>query len=247
MHNHTSQTQFESWQKRLYGVVSAWNVSPSGQQAPVDPRTVPVKFKGGGTDHANDQKCLVNLFQSWKQITGHELRGEQILQAKSSEDLVRIMGEALYSAGKAMGTWDSLSMVEQDNLVQSAWLQLCVGEGKEAYDLLSLEEKRQVDLFLWAGCCMHKELNSAKGGNTQMTAVWKAKGIPGPILLLNKDNAAAAAYGPSAAQKHAQDVSQAGGVKTAQLAGAVFNHSDTKKGQQDTFRYYVEVCLFYPA
>ncbi|KAJ7911234.1 hypothetical protein B0H13DRAFT_2328557 [Mycena leptocephala] len=40
--------------------------------------------------------------------------------------------------------------------------------GKEAYDALSDEERRPLTLFLWGGCCMHKDLYSFKGGNTEM-------------------------------------------------------------------------------
>ena len=42
-------------------------------------------------------------------------------------------------------------------------LNLCFGQ--EAFDALTEEEKVEVDFFIRAGCCTHKELNSVKGGN----------------------------------------------------------------------------------
>jgi len=62
---------------------------------------------------------------------------------------------------------------------------------------------------------------------------------------MNKDNAAAASLGPSAAGTRATEVSQGGAVKTTALAGAIFKHKDDKKGQQDTFRHFFEAKLGY--
>jgi hypothetical protein len=108
-----------------------------------------------------------------------------------------------------------------------------------------VEEKREAEFLLWAGCCMHKEMNSVKGGNAAMMAYWEKEGLSGPVKLMNKDNAAAASGGSSAAKKRAGDVSQGGGVKAANLAGALFNHKDDKKGQQDTLRIFFESVIGY--
>jgi hypothetical protein len=72
--------------------------------------------------------------------------------------------------------------------------------GQEAYDKLTDEQKREADFFIWAGCCMHKDLNAHKGGNTQLMLYWPKNNLVGPIVLMNKDNAAAAALGTSAAK-----------------------------------------------
>jgi len=88
---------------------------------------------------------------------------------------------------------------------------------------------------------MHKELNSCKGGNSSMMAWWAEAGLEGPVKLMNRDNTAAAAEGSLAAQKRAIDVSGAGGVKATSLAGAIFNHKDDKKGQQDTLQAFLTV------
>ncbi|KAI0039142.1 hypothetical protein FA95DRAFT_1453394, partial [Auriscalpium vulgare] len=117
--------------------------------------------------------------------------------------------------------------------------------GKEAYGDLPEEKKRELDLFIWCGCCMHKELNSVKGGNRAMQEFWTTHNIPGPIPLANRDNAvtlegiAEGAEALTAAEMRAQEVTSCGGVKTAELAGALFNHKDDKKGAQDTYRNYL--------
>jgi hypothetical protein len=93
---------------------------------------------------------------------------------------------------------------------------------------------------------MHKELNAVKGGNTAMMAFWAQNGLQPPIKLYNCDNEAVALGGTSAAQKRAQDVSQAGAMKMTSLAGAIFKHKDDKKGQHDTFCAFFLEHLGYP-
>jgi hypothetical protein len=63
-----------------------------------------------------------------------------------------------------------------------------------------IEGRESVDFFVWAGCCMHKDLNAVKGGNTCMQAWWGHNGVDGLVLLMNHDNTAAASGGPSTAQ-----------------------------------------------
>ena len=75
---------------------------------------------------------------------------------------------------------------------------------------------------------MHKEINLVKGGNTAMMAYWSEEGLTGPIKLINRDNAAAAAAETSQAKDQENDVSQAGGVKLTSLAGAIFKNKDDK-------------------
>jgi hypothetical protein len=117
--------------------------------------------------------------------------------------------------------------------------------GQAQYEALSDSERHVVDLFIHAGCCMHKEINSCKGGNSSMTAWWADAGIQGPIKLMNNDNTAAAAVGSSAACKRALDVLGTGGVKATSLAGAVFNNKDNKKGQQDSLQAFLITKLGY--
>ena len=35
---------------------------------------------------------------------------------------------------------------------------------------------------------MHKDLNAVKGGDKLMVLFWASIGVPGPVLLANKDN-----------------------------------------------------------
>jgi hypothetical protein len=62
---------------------------------------------------------------------------------------------------------------------------------------------------------------------------------------MNKDNAAAANAGPSAACDRALDISTSGAICITTLACMIFNHKDDKKGQQDSFRIFFELRLGY--
>ncbi|KAH8094872.1 hypothetical protein BXZ70DRAFT_1009820 [Cristinia sonorae] len=93
---------------------------------------------------------------------------------------------------------------------------------------------------------MHKDLNAVKGGNEAMMRMWKENGWTGPVALPNRDNAVALrSVAATASKAHAEKATEAGAVKLTSLAGAIFNHKDDKKGQQDTARNFFELHLGY--
>ena len=137
--------------------------------------------------------------------------------------------------------WEALSPDERELRKVAAYCRVCCTLGKSQLDALSPEERWYAALFIWGGCCMHKEMNTVKGGNARMMAWWSENNLEGPIKLHNRDNGAAVTLGANgdAAHDQAMEVSQAGGAKLTSLAGAVFANKDKKKGQQDT----LQVCL----
>ncbi|KAJ7241045.1 hypothetical protein B0H12DRAFT_1221612 [Mycena haematopus] len=119
---------------------------------------------------------------------------------------------------------------------------------KENNQNLTPEAKLESQALVWCGCCMHKEMNSVKGGVEGMKLFWESIGGPAPIKLMNKANDAAVAKSQkgSAASENALEVSEGGAVKLTSLLGALFKHKDDKRGQQDTFKLYFEHILGYP-
>ena len=159
--------------------------------------------------------------------------------------MVRQANEKKISDVGGASAWDALSATEQKEINSKTHRNLCIELGEKAFPGLSVEEWREIDFLIWAGCCMHKEMNSVKGGYAAMAAWWLEMDLPGPIKLMNKANATVANAGPGPAQDQAVDASQSGGVKLTSLAGAVFNHKDDKKGQQDTLRFFFEAKIGY--
>ena len=92
---------------------------------------------------------------------------------------------------------------------------------------------------------MHRDLNCMKGTVKVMVEMWMKLGKTPPKILANKDNAAVLANWSSggeasAAKKQAEEVSKRGGVHATTLGGMLFKNKDTKKGQQDTYVWYME-------
>lgn len=134
--------------------------------------------------------------------------------------------------------WDTMDAAACQPLLMEMMEHISQTLGAEVLESLPPEERRSVELFFWAGCSMHKELNSVKGGNTAMMNWWAENGVSTPILLVNKDNDATIQLteivnASALAVQQALELSLHGGVKAANLAGAIFNHKDDKKGQQD--------------
>ena len=116
--------------------------------------------------------------------------------------------------------------------------------GKGAFELLDVHEKCLLQLFIWAGCGCHKDLNTVQGGYVAMEKWWKEHNIEGPVLLANQDNDAVLEERDyvitqgneiTPVQEQALNHSTRGAIKTARIAGAIFNHKDDKKGHHGFF------------
>jgi hypothetical protein len=68
-----------------------------------------------------------------------------------------------------------------------------------------------------------------------MSKWWKKHGQTPPILLANHDNAAVLADMVSDSNTI---IPAHGGIKATQLAGALFNHKDDKKGHHNIFCFW---------
>jgi len=136
-------------------------------------------LKGMHTDHAEDQKKLVRLIQALKQAYDREHRGETEILAMNIVELLPILVQVSQQAVTRAGgpdAWESLSKEQQAALHQESYQDICCELGWRQFETLSEDEKRTVDLFLWAGCCMHKELNSVKGQRTDDGMVGQKRG-----------------------------------------------------------------------
>ncbi|KAH6912232.1 hypothetical protein BKA70DRAFT_1535548 [Coprinopsis sp. MPI-PUGE-AT-0042] len=249
--NHTSETQLSGLKSTVSTCFDTYNGSPMGRQNPTHKNTFPIGMKGSGSDHAPDQHKLGHLSQDWKvEITKYEA-GKQMYDTRVLLDLAPMAERATRDKIDAAGgveAWAGLSKVGKAKRDEEAMEALYQAFGEKHWAGLSVDERAKAALFLWIGCCMHKEMNSVKGGVKALMEFWKGlagAGVVGPVKLMNKDNDAAASLGNSQAQARANEISEGGAVKLTSLAGAVFNHKDDKKGQQDTYRSFCEARLGY--
>jgi hypothetical protein len=142
------------------------------------------------------------------------------------------------------GAWNVLPLKTQRAHLARMSEDLVIDLGKDVYQMMSDKEKRYLTYFVWAGCGCHKDLNSVRGGYFAMSKWWEKHKQTPPILLANRDNAAVLADMVSdsntitPAQERAFESTARGGIKATQLAGALFNHKDDKKGHHNIFRFW---------
>jgi hypothetical protein len=199
------------------------------------------------TDHCAKEKKDARSIEILKVDAVDQVLGEKKMLEKTEAELQLLLeaaeNQTIKDAG-GMVKWDALS-AEVKEEKQAIMLEAIIRElGKEAYEMMSPEEKHLLKLFIWAGCGCHKDLNTVRGGYTAMAQWWSENNLDGPVLLANRDNApviqesySRIAHGDTItlAQERAFEQTARGGIKTVQLAGAIFNHKDDKKGHHDTF------------
>ncbi|KAL5486283.1 hypothetical protein ACEPAI_7329 [Sanghuangporus weigelae] len=195
--NHRAETQKNETIACLREAADLFNRSPLASTnnlpgRPFNEQALAMKFVGTHGDHAEDQKAKHRLLGEWK----HELtmRGlsAHYLCSRSEEERETLIASARASHISQMGGFEAWEMLSDEDRIQKdaeIFDRLCESLSDEAYEQLSEAEKRRLDLWVWAGCAMHKDLNAVKGGDSAMRAKWKEiKDSPGPVLLANKDN-----------------------------------------------------------
>ncbi|KAJ2923445.1 hypothetical protein H1R20_g13649, partial [Candolleomyces eurysporus] len=189
-----------------------------------------------------------HLLKDCKIADAQHQEGIKVFKSLPLETLVPVIRKAVDDKIRAVGgseVWAGLSKEEQEKYDDEAMGEVCKKLGAEAWASFSQDEKERAGMFIWAGCCMHKELNSVKGGARALVEYWKDSDGPGPVKLINRDTTKAAAVGGSVVEEWAEETSEGGAVKLTSLAGGVFRHKDDKKGQQDTYRMFFERKLGY--
>jgi hypothetical protein len=240
--NHTSETQLDGWIELIEEIYQL--LFESGMCSEADARQFWNIVTGMHSDHAEDQKKLFRLLKEWKERCEREVRGENAVQALTKLELVGFLfkcsQEAIRKAG-GVSAWEALPQEERLARYNTMRSQVIRDIGQKEFEKLSKEEQEDVDFFLWAGCCMHKDMNAFKGACVAMESWWGKKGLPGPVKMYNRDNAAAASMAPeTAAGRRAEERTKGGAIKLASLCGAVFRHKDRKRGQQDTLRFFFD-------
>ncbi|KAF8193551.1 hypothetical protein K438DRAFT_1969460 [Mycena galopus ATCC 62051] len=249
--NHTSEAQLSGWKSTINdSLVGTYNASPLGQANPIDNDEFITFIKGLGSDHAADQKKWARLTNEWTTGAHKIMLGkEYLLQHDMRSYLPEIArrNDAKIQAAGGLDAWNALSEEEKTKCDIQVFRELCAHFGETEWKGLWPQDRFDREFLVWCGCCMHKEMNAVRGGVEAIKLFWEAIGGPVPVKLMNKANDAAASNSApgSKAAEHADNVSEGGAVKLTSLLGALFNHKDDKKGQQDTFKLYFEEFLGY--
>jgi len=163
-------------------------------------------------------------------------------EAARNQLLDEMVKEMVEKAG-GKECWVSLPytkrLVQEKELIQQVQIEL----GERAYQQLSLEEKMEVDFYIYTGCCMHKDLNATKGGAERMARSWEEKKVIPPVALMSKaqETAAETAEVPKKGNRGRQP--ERGAVKLTNLLGALLKNKNPKKGHQDCFHAFCRKTL----
>jgi hypothetical protein len=245
----TSEQSLKDWDKTMETIVDIFNRSPMGKQYGHLVHTVDffAKLAGMLTDHCAKEKKDVAALEKKKIDAMFQKLGEDVVLDSTNAEILPKFLEAYNQTIKdhgGQGKWGALSEEEQKERIAKMTEKVVVELGKEAYEMLSDTEKQTLKLFIWAGCGCHKDLNTVKAGYAEMATWWEENSTEPPVLLANRDNAAvlkeisAKKDDMTSAQEHALEMTARGGVKATQLAGAIFNHKDDKKGHHDVFCFW---------
>ena len=248
----SSEESVMDWEITLKKIIQLYNNSPFGKRSGslVTFIDLLIKLMGMNSDHCSKEKKDAWLLEELKAWAVNQSLGEEVMLEMPMDEIVQLFQKAESDMIKVAGgqqKWAALSDNAQAE-ERAVMLEEVVAElGKEAFDNLSDDEKRIFRLFIWAGCGCHKDLNTVKGGYMVMMRFWKERGLEGPVLLANRDNDPVVQEQnttieqgdtPTPAQEQAFNTSTCGAIRTAQIAGAIFNHKDDKKGHHDLFRYW---------
>jgi hypothetical protein len=241
--SHTAQAQFDGWLSQFQVIIDILKRSPLNKRVDLTIPEIASKLKGLVTDHAADQKLLSKLLMEWKQRLNREERGRDVIDGMTLEAQTQHAVEALDEAISECEDWEKLTPEEQCVLFDASFRSFLITTGEVEHESLSPEEQANVDLFLWHGCCMHKDLNATRSGDVRMRTIYKDHPlIPSPIPLKNKwQKTSVPVATPTLLNSEADGAScqteefyACGGTKLTTLAGAIFNHKDAAKGVHKT-------------
>ncbi|KAL1697438.1 hypothetical protein GGG16DRAFT_41336 [Schizophyllum commune] len=252
--DHSSISQVDGFLASLARKFAVFNDSPYAKRHGLFAsfQAFALVYKGTNGDHANDVKKDNKLLFIWKMDMTKTYLGNEYLKTISPSALLQLLvpfaRSAIVDAGGS-DAWARLSVDARNarNIDVMEKLARSLGEG--IYEAKSEMEKLSLSRFLWAGCCMHKELNSVKGGDQAMRAFYgEHQDVPQPVLLANKDNAAVLKLVKDGeqltdAEVRALAVSGCGAVKATTLGGMICNNKDSKKGQHDTYVWFFQETL----
>ncbi|KAF6751435.1 hypothetical protein DFP72DRAFT_907726 [Ephemerocybe angulata] len=177
--DHTAPTSVAMWIDLLQASLETYNNSPMARRASksFSLRKFAMKMKGMCSDHASAEKAAFDLLKGKMDML--ELL---VFLSDRKSALIESLG--------GMEKWDELGDVVQSEHEAQLLKDLKDELGRKEYDSMPPEARSALNLFIWAGCCMHKDQNSFKGGAEAMGLSWALAGLTLPLILANKASAA---------------------------------------------------------
>ncbi|KZV99190.1 hypothetical protein EXIGLDRAFT_699602 [Exidia glandulosa HHB12029] len=240
-HSHTAEQQADDLDKDMDDALQVYADSPLALERPVEKREWMQLWVGVNSDHASEMKKTSVVLHERNQRFDRITRGHDALDQLPDEEYERICDETysyLMTCAGGYDAWVALSFAEQQKQFSEAMDTVAYKIGQDCFNALPPWQRESIDLWVWTGCCMHKEMNIVVAGTSGMAEYWPKAGLDPPILQPNKDNAAVIALGESPAQERALAISPSGGAVLAAGVGALVRHRESKRGYQRTWNNY---------
>ena len=245
----SSEQAIKDYDRMFERVFKIFNNSPLGKKNGNVMRLVELyrKLAGAHGDHCKKEKKDAEELKKKKHAAVYQTIGEDAILEQSNDELVPVFLEAnkkMIQAAGGQEAWDLLSEDDRSLRTSNMMEGLVIKLGEEVYNSMSEDEKRILKLFIWVGCGCHKDLNTVQGGYAELLKCYAVLGIPHPVLLPNRDNAAvikdiaSVEDAQTEAEARAFEKTDRGAIKAAQLAGAILNNKNDKRGHHDTFRFW---------
>ncbi|RDB17366.1 hypothetical protein Hypma_001834 [Hypsizygus marmoreus] len=250
--NHTSETQINGLHKRLAEIARIFNESPLAKREKLVfyPDDFVYRLIGTSGDHAADQKKGHEILGEWKIDVILRRLGEEAIFALPATRVVAYLLPFKLRLIEELGGYSQWEKLNDD---EKAALDVKIVReiGLEVFQCLSKTDQEKLTRFIRTGCCMHKDLNTFKWGDKAMQNFWILLRKTPPILLANKDNAAVLnghvdLSDLTAVEKRAAEVSKRGASHATMLGGMICRNKDKKKGQQDTYNFFMETRISEP-
>ena len=111
----------------------------------------------------------------------------KLTQEQIDENFLKAEKDMIKSAG-GKKKWDKLSENAQSTKRAGMMEKILSNLGQEELEKLPEDKCQILQLFIWAGCSCHKDLNTICAGYKAMLEWWKNQDLDGPVLLANRDN-----------------------------------------------------------
>ena len=116
---------------------------------------------------------MFTLIKIWKQEAAEESVGNEgmlLMEWKQLEPLFTKKNEAMLESVGGLDAWNKLDIVEQARHQQASLQELKRQIGRDRWSHLPASVQHDLTFLVWAGCCMHKELNSVKAARRQWSS-----------------------------------------------------------------------------
>jgi hypothetical protein len=237
---HTAESQHESLKRSISHGLALLKSSPLGARMSIDERQVAARIIGFMTDHAPDAIKSGRLGKAWKITSDRQLHGGEAFAGLPISEQECLIFEQMESHLEDNQEFQDLNVDSLERIRVLAYDAVILKLGNDTFAQLYLEQQQNTDFAPHLFCGMHKDQLWVRHGATGMSLVYEKHNLPPPLELPNAFQVAASKH---SARTHT-DVTR-GAVKLTSLCGALFNHPDGERGEQDTWKDWMENQLGY--